>query len=85
MFGCNLAGMAHWGSWFTAFLFLGAGLLLICHMWRAGRKKPVNTDRIDSMEILKARLARGDISLEQYNILKTALNDTESLWEKGKS
>lgn len=73
MFGCTMEGFAHWGSWFTGVLFLGAGSLVTYLIVRARKEKPINTDRIDSMEILKARLARGDISLEEYNTLKTAL------------
>lgn len=73
MFGCAMEGFAHWGGWFTGALFLAAGSLVTLLIVRARKEKPINTDRIDSMEILKARLARGDISLEEYTTLKAAL------------
>lgn len=77
MFGCTLDGFAHWGGWFTGAMFLLAGFLLTGLALRLGKKKPLNTDRIDSMEILKTRLAKGDITLDEYAALKSALLGTK--------
>lgn len=74
MFECNLGGYAHWGGWFTAVAFLLAGSFIAWLILHFGKpKKPLNADRIDSMEILKLRLAKGEITLEEYTILKSTL------------
>jgi len=73
MFGCNFYGFAHWGGWFSGVLFLGAVLLVVWLILRTRNNRPVNTDRSDSLEILKMRLAKGEISLEEFNTLKEVL------------
>lgn len=73
MFACDFTGFAHWGGWFSGALFFGAGMLVTYFLLRAKKTKPLNSDRIDSMEILKVRLARGDITLKEYSTLKAAL------------
>lgn len=73
MFGCNLYGFAHWGGWFSGVFFLAAITLIVWLLIRVRRNRPINTDRSDSLEILKIRLAKGEISLEEFNILKKAL------------
>ena len=73
MFEHGFVGLFHWGAWFlgAALIIAGAlGTMLVLRL----RKKPFhNADRLDSMEILKGRLARGDISLEEFNTLKGVL------------
>lgn len=73
MFGCDLPAFSHWGGWLVAVLFFGAGALLTYAL--SGKQKRVNrnADSMDSMEILRARLARGDITVEEYTALKAAL------------
>ena len=73
MFGCNLQGFAHMGGWFSGAMFFLAGSLIVFLILRFTRKAAPGMDRIDSLEILKARLARGEISLEEYNTLKSVL------------
>lgn len=73
MFGCNLDGFVHWGGWFTGAIFLLAVFFIAWLGLRFTRKKTLDSDRLDSMEILKIRLAKGDITLEEYNTLKSAL------------
>ena len=73
MFGCTLGGFGHWGGWFTWAIFLMGGVIITWLVMRSSREKPKNTDRIDSMEILKIRLAKGEITLDEYNTLKSAL------------
>lgn len=73
MFGCTLAGFGHLGGWFAWPLFLLAGVLIAWLAIRAFKEKPKNTDRMDSMEILKYRLAKGEITLDEYKTLKSAL------------
>lgn len=73
MFEHGMVGLTHWGTWFLGAALIGAGSIGTLMFLRL-RKKPIkNTDRIDSLEILKARLARGDISVEEFNTLKTSL------------
>lgn len=73
MFGCYIDGFTHWGGWFFGPIFLLAGVLIAWLVLHGAPKKPRNTDRNDSMQILKARLAKGEISLEEYNTLKSVL------------
>ena len=73
MFGCDLQGFGHLGGWFSGAIFLLAGALITYLVLRCARKSPLSADRTDSLKILKMRLARGDISLEEYNTLKTVL------------
>jgi len=54
-------------------IFLAVAVFLI---YRLGRKPQVphsSLDRRDSLEILKIRLASGEISPEEYNKLKSVL------------
>ena len=37
------------------------------------KKSNINADRLDSMEIIKSRLAKGEISIEEFNVLKKIL------------
>lgn len=73
MFGCSPGFFFHWGGWFTAFVLVAAGFLTAWLILKNSGKKAMRADRLDSLEILKARLARGDITLEEYNTLKSVL------------
>lgn len=53
-------------------LVLGAGLAVWLIFARGKGGSPA-ADRSDSLEILKVRLARGDITIEEYNTLKSVL------------
>ncbi len=63
-----MVGHSLWGLLFLA----GIGVLL----WGAFRtRRPPGpmADRADSLEILKLRLAKGEISIDEYNTLKSML------------
>ena len=67
-FGGWMIGHSLWGL----LLVVGVGALL----WTAckpRRSSGSSADRADSLEILKLRLARGEISIEEYNTLKSML------------
>lgn len=66
--------LSHWEAW-----ILGLMLLVIivsgAFILSQNRKKiSRNYDRLDSLEILKSRLARGDISVEEFNTLRGFLD-----------
>lgn len=64
-----------WGI--GTFIFLGILCVLVAAIVIAVVCRPDNRnhikDRYDSMEILKVRLARGDISIEEFERLRTYL------------
>lgn len=74
---CDFTMSPWWGGWMghTSWIIL---LVLACVVaaWCMFQNKkggnPV-ADRVDSLEILKLRLARGEITIEEYTALKGAL------------
>ena len=63
-----MMGNSLWG------LLLLAGMgALIWTMLRNRREGISAADRSDSLEILKLRLAKGEITIEEYNTLKSIL------------
>ncbi|PKN40859.1 MAG: hypothetical protein CVU60_13490 [Deltaproteobacteria bacterium HGW-Deltaproteobacteria-18] len=63
-----MMGHSLWG------ILLLAGLgTLIWTMLRSRRDGNSAADRFDSLEILKLRLAKGEITVEEYNTLKSIL------------
>lgn len=73
MFEHGFVGMSHWGSWLLVALLIAVGSAGTLLHLRMKKKTFQNTDRIDSMEILKSRLARGDITVDEFNVLKASL------------
>ena len=73
MFDCDLPAFSHWGGWLAAILFFGAGALLTYLLSGKRKRMNRNADCADSMEILRARLARGDITVEEYTALRATL------------
>jgi putative membrane protein len=61
-------GHSLWGI----LLLVGLGAL-IWTMFRSRRGGNSAADRSDSLEILKLRLAKGEITIEEYNTLKSIL------------
>jgi putative membrane protein len=61
-------GHSLWGI----LLLVGLGVL-IWTMLRNRREGNSAADRSDSLEILKLRLAKGEITIEEYNTLKSIL------------
>jgi putative membrane protein len=67
-FGGWMAGHSLWGI----LLAVSIGALLWTS-FKSRRSSGSSADRADSQEILKLRLARGEISVEEYNSLKSML------------
>jgi len=78
MWGCDYIPFASgWGGWFPMLLWLlilGA-IAFLALKALGGNPKDGNqdADRNDSLEILKTRLARGEINVDEYNTLKSVL------------
>lgn len=78
MSNCDFTTFHWWGGgWmghtaWTVLLVLGAIIALWCLAKRNKSGSPT-ADRFDSLEILKVRLARGEITIEEYNTLKGVL------------
>lgn len=80
MWGCSSAPFATWGMGWHGGIGLLSGLLLVALLaWLAVRAfGPSRTgghgaDRRDSLEILKSRLAKGEITLAEFDTLKKVL------------
>jgi putative membrane protein len=73
MLGCSFAALARLIGWPGILLCLAllSASLLILMRFLAARKK--NADSNDSLLILKRRLATGEITLEEFTILKQYL------------
>jgi putative membrane protein len=63
-----MVGHSLWG------ILVATGLgMLLWAAFKPRRTSGSSADRADSLEILKLRLARGEISIEEYNTLKSML------------
>ncbi|SFJ88747.1 putative membrane protein [Desulfomicrobium apsheronum] len=71
--GLGLGGwiMGHSPLW-GILLLVGLGMLICAKLWNRRGGNP-SADRSDSMQILKIRLARGEINMEEYNNLRSML------------
>ena len=71
MYSCDIGGIMGWGGGITniifAVLFITLAIIIINRLLPQHKK---NSDATDSIEILKRRLAAGEISLEEYEKLK---------------
>lgn len=74
------SGMGHWFSGFGLFgmifyiLIIFAVIALVAKLFQPGRTNPPeNRDTRDSLEILKHRLAKGDITEEEFHRIKKNL------------
>ncbi len=54
-------------------VFLAVAAFIICSIFRRYRQKNGNADRRDSLEILKKRLAAGEITLDEFTAIKQVL------------
>lgn len=74
MHGCLFGAPFGWGGWWIngvlGLAVLGVAAFLIARF--AGRKGK-DGDRRDSLEILKQRLAKGEITLEEFTNIKNVL------------
>lgn len=78
MWGCDYTPYASgWGGWFPMvfWLLILGGIALLAFKTLCGKDRNGNqdADRNDSLAILKTRLARGDINMDEYNTLKSVL------------
>lgn len=81
MWGCDYIsygpGMGGWSGWLPMLFWLlilgGVALLALKTLSPPFRNGNHNADRDDSLAILKSRLAKGEINLDEYNTLKSAL------------
>ena len=72
--GCEIGTFAHWNWWVMGGMFMLAGAAVTwLGMVFYKKKNNINADRLDSMEIIKSRLANGEISIEEFNVLKKIL------------
>ena len=72
--GCEIGNFAHWNWWVMGGMFMLAGAAVTwLGMVFYKKKNNINADRLDSMEIIKSRLANGEISIEELNVLKKIL------------
>ena len=66
--GCEIGNFAHWNWWVMGGMFMLAGAAVTwLGMVFYKKKNNINADRLDSMEIIKSRLANGEISIEEFN------------------
>ncbi len=56
-----------------AMLFLAAVVFISYFIFQRFRQKGRNADKRDSLEILKKRLATGEITLDEFNTIKQVL------------
>ena len=78
MWGCDYIPYASgWGGWFPMlfWLLILGGIGFLAFKTLCGKPKEGNqaADRNDSLVILKTRLARGEINMDEYNTLKRVL------------
>ncbi|WP_051272401.1 SHOCT domain-containing protein [Fundidesulfovibrio putealis] len=78
MWGCNYIPYASgWNGWIPMvfWLLILGGIALLAFKALCGKPRNGNqdADRNDSLAILKTRLARGEINMDEYNTLKSVL------------
>ncbi len=83
MWGCNYSG-AGLGHWFFGGGIIGVGLTaliiilivsLVLRLMRGNQQNNFqNSDRLDSLMILKNRLAKGEITEQEYKKIKDVLS-----------
>jgi len=77
MGNCDFTTFHWWGGWMghSAWILLLVAVAAVA-IWCLARRKQSGSptaDRLDSLEILKVRLARGEITIEEYNTLRGVL------------
>ena len=74
MYGCDIGSVMGWGNGMTHLMFMILIVSLAAvFISRIIQQKKNNIDSVDSLSILKKRLASGEISLEEYEKLKNAI------------
>ncbi|MFO7749860.1 MAG: SHOCT domain-containing protein [Desulfobacteraceae bacterium] len=73
MLGCNytMAGMGHWFSgggllWLAVMIFIVATIITLVYRFFKSGPLLENSDKSDSLKILNARFARGEIDEQEY-------------------
>lgn len=73
MFGCSFSALLGWHGWWSVFgvaLVVAVVAYLLVNHGNAKRRK---ADSNDSLSILKRRLAAGEITADEFNMLKQYL------------
>ncbi|ATD81745.1 MULTISPECIES: SHOCT domain-containing protein [Desulfovibrio] len=74
MHTCYFQSFFGWGGgWLGMFLTVIVLVLAVCLISRLLTRKRCNFDRRDSLNILKHRLASGEITQEEYEKLKNVI------------
>lgn len=74
MHACNYLNFFGWGGgWIGMLLAVTVLVLAIYCIFRFIGRKPCNFDRRDTLNILKRRLASGEITPEEYEKLKNVI------------
>lgn len=73
MLNCGGDGLTHWGGWLSTLILLVIASLGLWMFSKARKIREAGRDKDDSLQILKNRLARGEITLEEYASLKKVL------------
>jgi putative membrane protein len=74
MYGCDIGSIMGWGNGLThMFFWLIAISLAVIFLARYLPQNKRSADSFDSLEILKKRLASGEITLDEYEKLKKVI------------
>ena len=74
MHTCNFMDYFGWGGgWIGMLIAVAVLALAIYFVCRLFSRKPCNFDRRDTLNILKHRLASGEITQEEYEKLKNVI------------
>ena len=74
MHDCNYLNFFGWGGgWIGMLLAITVLVLAAYFIFRLMGRKPCNFDRRDTLNILKRRLASGEITQEEYEKLKNVI------------
>ena len=73
MFGCSFSVLLGWPGWWGMFAAALVVAVAICLLMNHGKTKRRKADSDDSISILKRRLAAGEITADEFNMLKQYL------------
>ncbi len=63
-----------WGMWIWVVLFMGCGWFFFTWWPRPYRRMPLQSVREDPLEVARMRLARGEITTEEYEQIRNTLD-----------
>ncbi len=73
MFGCSFTPFLGWHGWWGVFAVAMVVAVAAYCLFRHGGAKRRTADCTDSLNILKRRLAEGEITVEEFTTLKQYL------------